>query len=744
MPLSAQGLRGHGFGTAPVFLASISTILGAILFLRVGYAVAHVGLAGTLGIIFLGHLVTFPASLAIAEIATNQRVEGGGVYYIISRSFGATIGGAIGVALYFSQALSVAFYLIAFAESFRPLSMAFEEALGRPYDPRMVSVPATILLTLLVAVRGADIGVKALWGVVVVLGASLVFFFAGPPIAGTGGALSFTATIDSPDSFGLVFAIVFPAFTGITAGVGLSGDLKDPRRSIPLGTLAATLVGMLIYIAVAVKLATSAGLEDLAGDELVMARIAVWGPMIPIGLGCASISSAIGSILVAPRTAQALAMDRVLPLGRLNAWTARGVGKAQEPRNATLFTATMALLMVAVGNVDSVARIISMFFMVTYGALCAISFLESFAARPDYRPSFRTKWYVSLVGAVVCVLLAFQMDPFYALASTVAMVALYRAIRVSRRDQEDDFAAIFQGVMTQASRFLQVRLQSLLGRETDEEWRPSIIMVNGRTFERVAPVQFLCWMCHRFAVGTYLHYMKGFLTQSAYVESRQVKQRLIERVHSRGISVFVETMLSPSYRSALAQSLQVPSVTGKEHNLTLFEFSMHDGQDVLDEVRDGCDMAWMAQKDVLVLRHGDEFFGARRRIHLWLTMNDYDNANLMILLAYILVGHPDWRRAEVQAFAAFPRDQAEEEETRLRRLAASGRVPISPRRLEVIPTEPGTDFESLVQERSAGADLVLRGFTEEKLTTHGPALFRRHEGLKDVLFVSSRRGIHLG
>ena len=117
----AYSQSGHSFGTAPVFLASISTILGAILFLRFGYAVAHVGLWGSLMIILLGHLVTIPTVLAVSEIATNRRVAGGGAYYIMSRSFGTSIGGSIGIALYLSQAISVAFYMVAFAEAFTPV-----------------------------------------------------------------------------------------------------------------------------------------------------------------------------------------------------------------------------------------------------------------------------------------------------------------------------------------------------------------------------------------------------------------------------------------------------------------------------------------------------------------------------------------------------------------------------------------------------------------------------------------------
>ena len=136
--------RGHGFGTSPVYLASVSTILGAVMFLRFGYAVGHTGLLGALLIILLGHMVTVPIALAIAEIATNRKVEGGGEYFIISRSFGTTIGGAIGISLFMSQAISVAFYMIAFAEAFSPLGNWFQQATGLGWDPRIISLPAVV------------------------------------------------------------------------------------------------------------------------------------------------------------------------------------------------------------------------------------------------------------------------------------------------------------------------------------------------------------------------------------------------------------------------------------------------------------------------------------------------------------------------------------------------------------------------------------------------------------------------
>ena len=732
---------GHGFGTAPVFLASISTILGAILFLRFGYAVGNTGLAGALLIVLIGHMVTIPTALAIAEIATNRRVEGGGEYFIISRSFGTTIGGAIGISLYLSQAVSVAFYMIAFAEAFRPLAGMLEAALPLEFDPRFVSLPATVGLMVLVLKRGASLGVRALWVVVGVLALSLgLFFLGGTPEGVELGELRMLNRIAEPDQFILVFAIVFPAFTGMTAGVGLSGDLANPSRSIPLGVISATLFGMLVYVFITIKFAASATPEMLAEDQLVMSRIALWGPIVPIGLASATLSSAIGSVLVAPRTLQALAADGITPVKRVNRLLAAGVGAENEPRNATIATAVLALATVAAGNVDIVARIISMFFMVTYGALCTISFLEHFAARPSYRPSFRSKWYLSLLGSLMCLFLMFQMDPIVALVALLIMVAIYRGLRAKDRGA-DDLAAIFKGVMTQASRYFQIRLQASAVKRRSDEWRPTIIMVNGRTFDRTAPQQFLAWLCHRYGVGTYLHFIKGHLDTETFQKSREVQQRLLKMIRARGAAIYVDTMISPSMRSAVAQGLQLPGATGTENNCILSEFCLDDDPEILLEVQDTCLMASAARTNSLVLRHGDHFFGERSSIHVWLTWHDYRNASLMILLAYILMGHKDWKKAEIRIYAAVPVDQAEEQRKRLHEMIASGRLPISRMNLSVIPTDEKSVFGRLVDERSAAADLVILGFTEQRLREKGMDLLLRHATLRDVLFVSAQERV---
>lgn len=733
---------GHGFSTAPVFLASISTILGAILFLRFGYAVGNVGLVGALIIVAIGHMVTIPTALAISELATNRRVEGGGEYFIISRSFGTTIGGAIGISLYLSQAVSVAFYLIALAEAFRPLAPAFELVLPGGFDPRYVSLPALGILAVLMLRKGANIGVKALWVVVTILGLSLISFLLGGTIDGAQaeGRTLFDSVPDG-DPFMLVFAIVFPAFTGMTAGVGLSGDLKNPSKSIPLGVMSATVVGMAVYVLASVKFALSAPPDLLANDQFAMARIALWGPIIPIGLACATISSAIGSILVAPRTLQALAADKTVPFKRINTALAQGVGDANEPRTATIVTIFLALVVVGAGSVDVVARVISMFFMVTYGSLCSISLLEHFSARPSYRPSFRSKWYLSLLGAVMSLFLMFQMDPLFALLAIIFMLGIYLGLR--KAHGEDDLAALFQSVMTQVSRRFQVKLQSGGPRQRREAWRPSMIMVNGRTFERMAPLQFFTWMCHRYGVGTYIHYIKGHLDNETFRQSRRELARLLKVVRQRMSAIYVDTLVSPSMRSALAQALQLPGVAGTENNCMLTEFTRDDPPEVLDEVKEACVLASAAHVSSLVLRHGDRFFGQRSTIHLWLTWHDYENANLMVLLSYILLGHRDWKRGEIRIFAAAPQADAPVERERLNEMIASGRIPVARQNVRVIPTDETTDFAALVERHSSDADLVILGFTEERLQTRGTELLTRHPTLPDVLFVSAQERVSI-
>ncbi len=731
--------RGHGFSTAPVFLAAISTILGAILFLRFGYAVANAGLFGTILMILIGHVITISTALAIAEIATNLKVEGGGEYFIISRSFGSMIGGTIGISLYFSQAISVAFYIIAFSEAFTPLFDWIRQQINIEPQTWMISIPATILLLMIIIKKGANIGVTALWIVVSILAVSLIAFFLGRPSSPV-ERIDFFAKISNPDDFFIVFAIIFPGFTGMTAGVGLSGDLKNPRKSIPLGTLSATITGMIVYIFVVFKLTYSLTPEELAADQLVMSKIALWGPIIPIGLAAATLSSAIGSILIAPRTMQALAKDDIFPVSGINKFLSKGRGEANEPMHATLITAVIVLSFVSMGSVDFVAKIISMFFMITYGSLCSVSFLEHFSGSPSYRPTFRSKWYLSLIGAIACFVMMFQMSPMYAILAVVAIVIIYLSLRRGR-EEEDDLSAMVKGVLFQLTRRLQVLIQRKKAEVSLANWRPSFIAVSSSSLTRLAPFDLLRWISHYYGFGTFIHYIKGNLNEENIQEAHEKLEQLISQGTASQAGIYVDTIISPSFKTAVAQIVQIPGISGMENNSILFEFHEDDKGDISDII-DGCQFASVVDFNIAVLRSSEHHFGYNKRIHIWLTPGDYRNANLMIFLAYIIMGHSEWNGSEIEMFGAFQSNQLDREVKKLNTLIDKGRIPISQKNVQKIPwNKRQKTYETLVSEHSENADLVLMGFSLDKLTQEKGDFFKRFKNIKDILFVRAGQKI---
>jgi len=723
-------------GTLPVFMTAVSTILGAILFLRFGYAVGHVGLIGALGIIAIGHFVTIPTAMAVAEIATNQKVEGGGAYYMISRSFGLNIGATIGITLFLSQAISVAFYVIAFVESLIPLVEWLQTMYYIPeffVRKDVLGVIMMSLLTILMLSKGANIGVKALYGVVFVLLISLAMFFMGESTAPNGNY--FYRTVANPDDFFKVFTIIFPAFTGIAAGLGLSGDLKDPKKSIPNGTLWATIVGIIIYVAVAFKLFYSAPTYELASNQLIMSKIAVWGPIIPIGLGCAAISSALGSIMIAPRTLQALGVDSIFP-GKLNSILSKGRKKDGEPFNALVITCVIGFTFIVMGDIDTVAGIISMFFMVTYGIICLISFLEQFAADPSYRPTFKSRWYLSLPGAALCFWLMFKMDFAYALSSTIIMMLIYIWVSNINKDKRG-IQKLFKGVLFQLSRQFQIFLQK---RDTDtaeeEDWRPFIICVSKDSFKRQSAFNLLRWLSHKYGFGTYIHFIDGFLSKETYEESREVMKRLLTLNEGLSSKVYLDTIISPSYTSAIAQVIQLSGVSGKGNNMILFEFT-NDERESLNDAIQNYQLLRATEFDVCILRSTIKGFGNKKNIHIWIRPNDYENANLMILLSYIMLGHPEWKNGEIKIFSTYPPNEKKSSEQKLLELIKEGRLPISPTNIQLIPQLKEEKIDGIINKKSADADLTIVGYNSEQIEEDKDVTFNKYPDIGNILFVSA-------
>lgn len=725
------------FGTAPVFFTAISTILGAILFLRFGYAVGTLGFWGVILIIVLGHLVTIPTSLAISEIATNKRVEGGGEYFIISRSFGLNIGATIGIALLMSQIVSVAFYVIAFTESFE----FFFNFLGEKFNfilPRQaVSLPVMFMLALLIIKKGANIGVKALYFITAILMISLVLFFLGKPGPEYTGFDFMNVKFQNPQDFFVVFAIIFPAFTGMTAGVGLSGDLKKPSRSIPLGTTLATISGMIIYIFVVYKLARSASGEDLLQHQLIMSKIAVGGAfIIPLGLAASTISSALGSIMVAPRTLQALAIDQSFPSKKLNRWLSSSRKTDGEPQNASLVTAVIAFVFVAFGNINTVAAIISMFFMVTYGALCLISFLNHFGSSPSYRPTFHSRWYISLAGFIVSVWVMFKISVPYALLAFGVITLVYFYINHYHKHRKG-FTSIFANALFQLNRNLQVLIQNKNSKKTFKEWRPSAICISKDSFVRDKAFLLLNWISYKYGFGTYLHRIDGYYSKVTVQQADTELKRLLEMFSETYNHVYIDTLISPSYTSGIAQAIQIPGIAGMENNMVIFEYNK-DNPENLKDILDNFSLVNAGNFDICILGSSAKSSIFKKGIHVWINTLDSENANLMILLSFIILSHPDWKKGYIQIFAICYPEHIDETKRKMNDLVNSGRLPITAKSIKIIKQKHDTSIKSIINQYSENAGLTLIGIREEMVKHEKEKLFEGYDKQGTTLFVHSK------
>jgi len=377
------------FGTfGGVFTPCTLTILGVIMFLRLGQVVGHSGVLYSLAIVLTAATITTLTALSLSAIATNTRVKGGGAYFLISRSLGVEFGGTIGIVFFLAMAISVSLYVIGFTEAF----------VGTiPQLAGHVTAVATIvnLATFASVYIGAGWTIRVQYGILTVLALSLASFYVG---AGMSFRMDWFQANAGPrfaegENFFTMFALFFPAVTGIMAGANMSGDLQNPSRAIPRGTLLAVGATTVVYLSMTVLLGGSSPHGELVGNALVVKDIAVVGVFITAGVFGATLSSALGSMMGAPRILQAFARDEVF---RSLRFFAAGSGPNNEPRRAIVLTFAISQACILLGDLNAIAPILTMAFMITYGLLNLATFYESITSNPSYRPTFRyCHWSVS-------------------------------------------------------------------------------------------------------------------------------------------------------------------------------------------------------------------------------------------------------------------------------------------------------------------------------------------------------------
>ncbi|MFP4533716.1 MAG: amino acid permease [Desulfobacterales bacterium] len=481
-----------------VFTPSILTILGIILFLRLGYVVGNAGLGLALVIIALANAISVLTSVSLAAIATNMKVKGGGDYYLISRTLGLEFGGAIGIVLFLAQSVSIAFYSIGFGEvlaALVPFSM--------PGLSQLIAA-AAVLLLFVFAWLGADWAARFQFIVMAILTAAVVSFFVGGALRWDTAMLvkNFSAPADT-QPFWIVFAIFFPAVTGFTQGVSMSGDLKDPGKSLPNGTFAAVGVSIVVYFAAAVVFAASLPGDILATEYNAMKRVAAIDALVLAGVISATLSSGMASFMGAPRILQSLSADRIFPF--LQPF-AKGVGPTHNPRRGVLLAGGIALFTIALGNLNLIAPIVSMFFLISYGLLNYATYFEARAASPSFRPTFR--FYdkrLSLAGGLACLGAMLAID---ITAGIVALALLFAVFQYIRRTAGPARWADSR----RSYRFQQIRQHLLEAAEAPEhprDWRPNLLVFSDDPERRKPLLRFADWLQGKSGFVTVVRILQG-------------------------------------------------------------------------------------------------------------------------------------------------------------------------------------------------------------------------------------------
>ena len=719
------------FGTfGGVFTPTLLTILGVIMYLREGWVIGNAGLLGGFAIILLAFAITTCTGLAMSSITTNIRIGAGGPYAIIAQSLGLEVGGSLAITLYISQALAITLYIFGFREGWL---WVFPE-----HPPLLVDLTVFALLYG-IAYLSADLAIKTQYLIMAVIAASLASIAAA---AATGSMQYDAANVGlwgsfagAPETdftgatFWTVFAVFFPAATGIMAGANMSGDLKDPRRSIPIGTMAAIGVSLVIYLLLAYWLARSATPGELVSNYYVMIEKAYWGPAVVAGLFGATASSALASMVGSARILQAMSSHRIVPksvwLGEL---TASG-----EPRNAMLVTGAMVLTTIMLRDLNVIAPLITMFFLITYAMLNVVVLIEQSLGLVSFRPLLRISRLVPTLGLLGSAFAMFIVNPTISLVSVAVVVAVYGVL--TRRRLATPFEDVRSGLFVALSEWAAKKVTEM-PRKQERAWKPNLLV----------PVEDPHELRGTFLIIQNIAYPKGAVKLLGLVRQdapNGLAERLPQLAHAfrqQGVFATATLVENGSYTESLTVGIQV--LQGAFFRPNIVFLRLPEGAEREQACRRILDEAARHQIGALIYApHPVAGLGQRQSINVWIRDRspdwhlswDIGNLDLSILTAYKL--KRNWKATFRLITVVEQESEVENARNFMHRLMDQARLPDT----EVIVAQ-GT-FDAYLPE-APQADLSLFGLTRDPAfpfmrrmvhATHATCLFVRDSGRESAL-----------
>jgi len=686
------------FGTfLGVFTPSVLTILGVMMYLRFGWVLGNLGLPLTLLTLILASSITFITGLSASAISTNMKVGIGGEYYMISRSLGIQLGGAIGIPLFLCRTFSLTLYAFGLAESIAPFWPAEWGS-----APVQLMAALIILFATVVAGRSAKLSLKMQIPIMMAVGLSLIALFSG---VFTGGFHTPEMSPDyqrsAPEGFWFVFAVFFPAVTGFTAGIGMSGDLKDPRKSIPKGTLLAVLTGTLVYLFILMALSVTSKAD---GDMLakidpsappVWSKIAFLGMVLVYpGLWGAILSSAFGSILGGPRVLQALSLDKIAPkfLGRTS--------KTGQPTIATWVTGGIALLAVGLGDLNAVGRWVTIFFLTLYIAINLSAVIERVVGDVSYRPTIKVHWIISLLGCFGAGIVMFLINPLACVIAISAELIIYWYLK--RKALKSSWGDVRAGLWSAIARFALIKLKE---KHTHaRNWRPNILLFSSNPTRLMKLTRLANWFNLNKGIVTVCRTLVGDIGDPG-LDTEAILKEMEKELADQKIRAFPEVNVVPDFENGIIGIIQANGLASLQSNTIMFGWTngIDRIQRLLRIVRIVSKM-----KRSSILAHIPEIDkpSTHKCIDVW-WRGMQKNGDMMLLLAHLLSLNTVWRHAKIRlrTIVSSEEDQIIMNE-KLKNLIGESRIPA---KCGVIVNDNNEDVIELMHNASRDADIVFLG-----------------------------------
>jgi amino acid transporter len=682
-----------------VFTPSVLTILGVIMYMRLGWVVGNAGLITALIIIVVSHIISVTTGLSISSVATDKKIKTGGIYYILSRSLGFPMGGAIGIALFIGTALGISLYLVGFAESV----LAVDEIrnflnLEQDINSYRIIASASLLILAVIAFISTSLAIKSQYFILGAIGLSLISIIWGAVSKTEFLPVEFAITPSrNGASIQEIFGVFFPAVTGFTAGVAMSGDLKDPKRNIPGGTLSAIAVGFIVYVGLSVLFAFFVDRELLLNDYNFLLKISMYSPLVLAGIWGATLSSALGGILGGPRILQAISKDKIMPK-----FLAKGYGASNEPRNALLIIFLIAEGGILIGELNVIAGVVSMFYLASYGFINLAFFLEKWAST-DFRPTFKVKGIFGLIGFVASFAVMAQLNILLMFLALIIMFGLFAIL--NRKQLKSESGDVWQSVWMSVVRRA---LHSLDKKNLEERnWQPNIILFSGGQGARP----------HLIEIGKDLVGQYGLLSNFDLHESKNKKYLFPKHLQSHshesfeGKGIFTRRQTCSDIYSGIETIISTYGFSGIEPNTVIMGWMRQSKNPV--RFSQMIKRIYELDVNLLCIDYDKRFgYGNYKTVDIW-WRGSGNNGNLALNLMKFLWASDNWSDAKLRLLIGNPvnenaakiKQHAEEVVSNMR---IEAEIKIINNQIEQKP------FYELIRTESINTDLIILGMPDIK------------------------------